>query len=107
MSIMPQSFFPIMNKPYFRADLIFPEGYSIYDVEKNVKLIEDYLSKNENIKSYSFTLGGSPVRYYLASSSVGPKPNFANVLIETKRRRMHRRKKVNSMTIWWLTILIS
>lgn len=85
MSIMPQSFFPIMNKPYFRADLIFPEGYSIYDVEKNVKQIEDYLSKNENIKSYSFTLGGSPVRYYLASSSVGPKPNFANVLIETKR----------------------
>ena len=84
MSIMPQSFFPIMSKPYFRADLIFPEGYSIYDVETNVKKIEEeYLSKNENIKSYSFTLGGSPVRYYLASSSIGPKPNFANVLIET------------------------
>ena len=85
MSIMPQSFFPIMSKPYFRADLIFPEGYSIYDVEMNVKKIEEeYLSKNENIKSYSFTLGGSPVRYYLASSSIGPKPNFANVLIETQ-----------------------
>ena len=88
MSIMPQSFFPIMSKPYFRADLIFPEGYSIYDVETNVKKIEEeYLSKNENIKSYSFTLGGSPVRYYLASSSIGPKPNFANVLIETRRDR--------------------
>lgn len=85
MSIMPQSFFPIMNKPYFRADLIFPEGYGIRDVEKQVLKIEDYLKSNENIKSYSFTLGGSPVRYYLASSSVGPKPNFANVLIETKR----------------------
>lgn len=84
MSIMPQSFFPIMNKPYFRADLIFPEGYGIRDVEKNVLKIEDYLKNNENIKSYSFTLGGSPVRYYLASSSVGPKSNFANVLIETK-----------------------
>ena len=85
MGFMPQSFFPIMNKPYFRADLIFPEGYSIYDVEKNVKEIEEYLSNNKNIKSYSFTLGGSPVRYYLASSSVGPKPNFANVLIETQK----------------------
>lgn len=84
MGIMPQSFFPIMNKPYFRADLIFPEGYGIRDVEKNVLKIEDYLKNNENIKSYSFTLGGSPVRYYLASSSVGPKSNFANVLIETK-----------------------
>ena len=84
MSIMPQSFFPIMNKPYFRADLIFPEGYGIGDVERNVIKIEEYLKNNDKIKSYSFTLGGSPVRYYLASSSIGPKPNFANVLIETK-----------------------
>lgn len=84
MGIMPQSFFPIMNKPYFRADLIFPEGYGIDDVERNVIKIEEYLKNNENIKSYSFTMGGSPVRYYLASSSIGPKPNFANVLIETK-----------------------
>ena len=84
MSIMPQSFFPIMNKPYFRADLIFPEGYGIDDVERNVIKIEEYLKNNDKIKSYSFTLGGSPVRFYLASSSIGPKPNFANVLIETK-----------------------
>ena len=84
MNIMPQSFFPIMNKPYFRADLIFPEGYGIDDVERNVIKIEEYLKNNDKIKSYSFTLGGSPVRYYLASSSIGPKPNFANVLIETK-----------------------
>lgn len=84
MGIMPQSFFPIMNKPYFRADLIFPEGYGIRDVEQNVLKIENYLKSNDKIKSYSFTMGGSPVRYYLASSSVGPKSNFANVLIETK-----------------------
>ena len=85
MGIMPQSFFPVMNKPYYRADLIFPEGYSIYDVEQNVKKIEEeYLTKNDKIKSFSFTMGGSPVRYYLASSSIGPKPNFANVLVETK-----------------------
>lgn len=84
MALMPQSFFPIMNKPYFRADLIFPEGYSIREVEKNILKIEEYLKNNENIKSYSVTMGGSPVRYYLASSAMGPKPNFANILIETK-----------------------
>lgn len=85
MALMPQSFFPTMNKPYFRADLIFPEGYSIREVEKNILKIESYLESNPNIKSYAITMGGSPVRYYLASSSVGPKPNFANVLIETKQ----------------------
>lgn len=87
MSIMPQSFFPIMNKPYFRADLIFPEGYGIEEVQREVEQIEKDLKKNDKLKSYSFTLGASPIRYYLASSSVGQKPNFANVLIETKQAK--------------------
>ena len=101
MSIMPQSFFPIMSKPYFRADLIFPEGYSIYDVETNVKKIEEeYLSKNENIKSYSFTLGGSPVRYYLArvclcsvSRSVAPIRWLLSVICGKRYRRRFRCRK--------------
>lgn len=83
MGLMPQSFFPIMNKPYFRADLIFPEGYSIHTVEDQVLKVEEFLKTNDKVKSYSITMGGSPLRYYLASSSYGPKPNFANVLVET------------------------
>ncbi|MEG2067549.1 MAG: efflux RND transporter permease subunit [Tannerellaceae bacterium] len=85
MAIMPQSFFPIMNKPYFRADLIFPEGFGIRDVEQNVLKIEKFLKADERVKSYSFSMGGSPLRYYLASSSYGPKPNFSNVLIEVDK----------------------
>lgn len=83
MGLMPQSFFPNMNKPYMRADLVFPEGYSIRDVEQNVIEIEKHLQQDSLIKSFSVTLGGSPVRYYLASASYGPMPNYANVLIET------------------------
>ena len=84
MGLMPQSFFPSMNKPYFRADLIFPEGYGINKVAEEVETIEKYLDEQPEIKNYSITLGGSPVRYYLASASYGPMPNYANVLIETK-----------------------
>ena len=29
MGIMPQNFFPSMDKPYFRADCFLPEGFSI------------------------------------------------------------------------------
>ena len=83
MALMPQSFFPLMNKPYMRADLIFPNGYGIRDVEQNVFQIEEYLKQNPKVKSFSVTMGGSPIRYYLASSSFGPLPNFANVLVET------------------------
>ncbi len=83
MGLMPQSFFPSMNKPYFRADLIYPEGFSIHAVDKEIESVERYLSEQEQIKNFSITLGGTPLRYYLASSSFGPKPNYANVLIET------------------------
>ncbi|MGL4228496.1 MAG: efflux RND transporter permease subunit [Tannerellaceae bacterium] len=84
MGLMPQSFFPSLDKPYLRADLIFPEGYGIRDVEANVKKIEAHMMEQPGVKNVSITMGGSPVRYYLASSSYGPKPNFANVLIETE-----------------------
>lgn len=73
-----------MNKPYFRADLVFPEEFSIHAVDQDVMKVEDYLKNHEKVKSYSVTLGGTPLRYYLASSSFGPKSNYANVMVETK-----------------------
>lgn len=83
MSIMPQSFFPSMNKPYARADLLLPDGFSMSDVEKSIFKVEDYLQEDERVKNYSITMGSSPLRYYLASASYGPMSNYANVLIET------------------------
>ena len=32
--LMPQNFFPSLDKPYFRADVFYPDGYSINDVVK-------------------------------------------------------------------------
>ncbi|MGL4852110.1 MAG: efflux RND transporter permease subunit [Phocaeicola sp.] len=83
MGLMPQSFFPKMSKPYFRADLIFPEGFSIHEVDKDVMQVEEFLANHEKVRTYSVTLGSTPIRYYLASSSFGPKSNYANVVIET------------------------
>jgi multidrug efflux pump subunit AcrB len=83
MALMPQSFFPKMDKPYFRADLLYPEGFGISAVDSDVRKVEDYLKTDKRVKRYAVTLGGTPLRYYLASSSFGPKPNFANVMVET------------------------
>lgn len=82
MGLMPQNFFPSLDKPYFRADIFYPEGYSINDVEKEMKKVEAHLMQLPQVKRVSTTMGSTPLRYYLASTSVGPKPNFANVLIE-------------------------
>lgn len=82
LGAMPRSFFPIMNKPFFRADLLLPEGYSIHSTEDNVLELEKWLAEQPEIKHYSISMGSSPLRYYLASSAYGPRSNYANVLVE-------------------------
>ncbi|MGL5681481.1 MAG: efflux RND transporter permease subunit [Marinifilaceae bacterium] len=87
MGMMPQNFFPSMDKPYFRADIFLPEGFSIREAQKNIESIEDWLMTQEEVTQVSGTYGGSPLRYYLASTSFGPKANFGNILIEVKDKK--------------------
>ncbi|RGN47392.1 MULTISPECIES: efflux RND transporter permease subunit [unclassified Bacteroides] len=82
MGLMPQNFFPNLDKPYYRADCFFPDGYSILEVQKEMQKVERHLLQDPKVKNVSITMGSTPLRYYLASTSVGPKPNFANILIE-------------------------
>ena len=68
MGIMPQNFFPSMDKPYFRADCFLPEGFSIRESEDMMSDIEAYLLEQDEVVNVSVTIGGSPLRYYLAST---------------------------------------
>ena len=85
MGLMPQNFFPNMDKPYLRADCFLPEGYSIR--EKEMGKIEEFLLQQEEVVNVSATYGSSPLRYYLASTSFGPKSNFGNFLVEVKDKK--------------------
>ena len=87
MGLMPQNFFPSLDKPYFRADVFYPDGYGIRDVEKEMKKVEAHLLAQPEVKRVSVTFGSTPLRYYLASTSVGPKPNFANLLGRSDRQQ--------------------
>lgn len=87
MRVMPQNFFPSLDKPYFRADIYYPDGYSIHEVDHEIKKMEDYLLNLPEVKCVSATIGSTPLRYYLASTSVGPKANFANLLIEVSNNK--------------------
>ncbi|OQX77784.1 MAG: multidrug transporter AcrB [Bacteroidetes bacterium 4484_249] len=78
-----QDFFPAINKPMFKVDYFLPEGSGIIPVERDIKKMEEFLMKREDVKNISITLGASPLRYYLASVSWSPRSNFANILVET------------------------
>lgn len=82
MGLMPQNFFPSLDKPYFRADVLLPEGYNIRDMERNLRTMEEWLHAQPEVKTVSVTMGSTPPRYYLASSSVSLRPNFGNILVE-------------------------
>lgn len=88
MGLAPKSFFPSLDKPYFKADVFLPDGYSIEESDLKISELSAHLMKTEGVKNVSMTVGGSPVRYYLASTSFGPKPNFGNILVELESADM-------------------
>lgn len=92
MGRMPQNFFPSLDKPYFRADVLLPEGYGIRDTERNLRRMEVWLREQPEVKTVSMTAGSTPPRYYLASSSVSLRPNFGNLLIE-----LHDKKQTEAV----------
>lgn len=82
MGRMPQNFFPQLAKPYFRADVILPDGYNIETTYNHLEDMSKWLEAQPEVKRVSITAGGTPPRYYLASSSYSSKPNYGNILVE-------------------------
>ena len=87
MGAMPQNFFPSLDKPYFRSDVILPDGHNIRQTESVMLEMSDWLLAQPEVRHVSITAGGTPPRYYLASSSVAARPNFGNILVELHSKR--------------------
>lgn len=82
MGRMPQNFFPQLSKPYFRADVILPDGYDIDATTSRLDVMTEWLLQQPEVKRVSTTSGGTPPRYYLASSSYAGRSNYGNILVE-------------------------
>lgn len=82
MGRMPQNFFPQLSKPYFRADVILPDGYDIEATSTRLDTMTEWLMAQPEVKRVSTTAGGTPPRYYLASSSYAGRANYGNLLVE-------------------------
>ena len=87
MKLMPQNFFPQLDKPYFRADVILPEGRDIAYTQQNLQQMSEWLLRQKEVVRVSTTAGSTPMRYYLASSNFSARPNYGNILVEVKKRR--------------------
>ncbi len=87
MGRMPQNFFPQLDKAYFRADVLLAEGYDIEATERRLASMTEWLLSQPEVLRVSTTAGGTPPRYYLASSNYSNRPNYGNLLVELSDSR--------------------
>ncbi len=82
MGRMPQNFFPQLDKAYFRADVLLPEGYDIEATQQRLDSMTEWLLSQPEVRRVSTTAGATPPRYYLASSSYADRASYGNILVE-------------------------
>ena len=79
---IPKRFTPQLNKQYFTIDMWMPEGTKIEQMEAATKDISDFLESFETTRQVSTFIGQTPPRFYLANTSFGPQPNYAQCIVE-------------------------
>jgi multidrug efflux pump len=76
-----QQFFPDSSRAEILVDLWMPEGSSYHATEEQVKRVEAYLAKQENIDSVTSYIGTGSPRFYLPLDQIFPQSNVAQMVI--------------------------
>ncbi|NME68614.1 efflux RND transporter permease subunit [Flammeovirga aprica] len=75
-------FMPELEKNLFKINAFTPEGTRIEYTEEQADKIYEWLMEQEEVKEVTVTLGNTPPRYFLASSSYGPQSNVMHFIVE-------------------------
>lgn len=76
-----QQFFPDSSRAEIMVDLWMPEGSSYHATEEQVKKLEAYLAKQDNIDSVTSYIGTGSPRFYLPLDQIFPQSNVAQLII--------------------------
>jgi multidrug efflux pump len=78
-----QQFFPTAARPELLVELRLREGASFAATERQVKLLETYLAKDEDVEFFTaYTGAGTPI-FYLSIQPELPNPGFAQFVVKT------------------------
>ncbi|MEE9156616.1 MAG: efflux RND transporter permease subunit [Gemmatimonadota bacterium] len=88
---LPNIFFPLSDRPFFRTELELPVGTRIERTEEVVREVEGFIASElavredrpEGITSWAAFIGQGAPRFVLPYSPVPPSPNYAFLLINT------------------------
>lgn len=98
---IPTSFFPNSDKKGFVIDLWTPEGSTLEYTDNISKKVEEKLSQEEGILSYTALVGGSPARYYVATIPELPTSSLSQIVVNVKDlEEISRLEKEISDFVW-------
>ena len=81
---IPPAFFNVSGRNQFYIDYWRPESTHISETSNDVKKIEDFIRKQENVKCVTSFIGEGSLRYLLSYNYQSPNSSYAQLLIETE-----------------------
>lgn len=82
--LVKPEFFPASTVTQFQLDLWDGYGTDIRTMTDKVKIVEEYLSKMDNVTQTTAAIGGGHIRFVLPYSPEKPYNNFANLLVSVE-----------------------
>lgn len=85
---LKEKFFPEAERNQFTVEIWMPTGTKLEKTEEAVLRIENIIKNDSRVKSYAAFIGASAPRFYYNYSPVMPESNFAQLLINTKSKKL-------------------
>ncbi len=85
---MTQGFFPRSTSPQMVVDYWLPEGTRIERTEKDMKVIEDFITEIDGVNAVQTLIGGGGVRYMLTYSPGSVNSSYGQLLVRVDDYKM-------------------
>jgi multidrug efflux pump subunit AcrB len=95
--LVPQQFFPSSSRPELVLDLRLKEGSSFEATTDQVKKMEEYLRKDEDVRFFTAYTGAGAPRFYLALNPELPNPGYAQFIVMTQDLEARERVRARLM----------
>lgn len=81
--LLKQKLFPAAERDQFVIEMRMKEGTALSEMDRQVMLVEKFISEDHRLKSYASFVGTSAPRFYYNYAQKFPQTNIAQILVNT------------------------
>ena len=79
-----QQFFPDSNTPLFFVHYKLAQGASIHETSRDLEILEDWLSQQDDVVSATAFAGQGAARFMLTYQAEDPNPSYGHIIVRTE-----------------------